>query len=104
VQLGDKPSSALVDGSNVHEAMSNRRDKTKFLGVREKVRGLSGLEATYEKSKLGRDLAVSVNAISEGEQPLPSSNKPRKRKRKSSSLKVSVHNNFLMQCKLLLMF
>ncbi|KAL7235191.1 hypothetical protein ACSBR1_018644 [Camellia fascicularis] len=88
VQLGDKPSSDLVDGSNVHEAMSNRRDKTKFLGVREKVRGLSGLEATYEKSKLGRDLAVSINAISEGEQPLPSSNKPRKRKRKSSSLKA----------------
>ncbi|KAL7205231.1 hypothetical protein ACSBR2_018211 [Camellia fascicularis] len=88
VQLGDKPSSDLVDGSNVHEAMSNRRDKTKFLGVREKVRGLSGLEATYEKSKLGRDLAVSINAISEGEQPLPSSNKPRKRKQKSSSLKA----------------
>ncbi|KAA8536869.1 hypothetical protein F0562_029347 [Nyssa sinensis] len=87
-----KPNLDLADRSSVPEAMSisHQGDKTKILRVREKVpHASSGVEAsTSGKCKLGRDCAVDVDALSQGEQYTQSSNKAWKRKQKSSLLKA----------------
>ncbi|KAL6964764.1 hypothetical protein U1Q18_035821 [Sarracenia purpurea var. burkii] len=76
-----KPAFDLDDRPSGHEA--------KLLGVREKVQhGFSVVgPSTSEKSEVVRDLAVNVTASSEGEEQSLSTNKPQKRKRKSSSIK-----------------
>uniref|UniRef100_A0A5B6ZU57 SANT domain-containing protein n=1 Tax=Davidia involucrata TaxID=16924 RepID=A0A5B6ZU57_DAVIN len=93
VQLNEqKPTLDPADRSSVPEdiSISHQGDKTKILGVREKVlHASSGVEAsTSRKCKLGRDSAFDVNALSGGEQPPQSSNKGWKRKQKSSTLKA----------------
>ncbi|KAG5541502.1 hypothetical protein RHGRI_021357 [Rhododendron griersonianum] len=87
VQLEEKQAFDLAIGSSGHAAVPKRKKN----GAKEKVQhGFSGEEASItERSKLGGDLASRANAISEGEQQSLSTNKPWKRKRKLSSLKVS---------------
>ncbi|XP_058224285.1 protein ALWAYS EARLY 2-like [Rhododendron vialii] len=91
VQLEEKQAFDLAIGSSGHVAVP----KQKKNGAREKVQhGFSGEEASItERSKLGGDLASRANAISEGEQQSLSANKPWKRKRKFSSLKVSAEED-----------
>ncbi|XP_057512836.1 protein ALWAYS EARLY 2-like [Actinidia eriantha] len=89
VQLKEeKPTFDLANGSSVNETISDRRDKTKLFGYREKVRpGFSGRQTpTSKKSKLVKDVAVNANVNSEGEQQSLPGNKPLKI-HKSSLLK-----------------
>lgn len=94
VQLEEKQAFDLAIGSSGHAAVP----KGKKNGAKEKVQhGFSGEEASItERSKLGGDLASRANAISEGEQQSLSTNKPWKRKRKFSSLKVSAYISFTL--------
>lgn len=94
MQLEEKQAFDLAIGSSGHAAVPKRKKN----GAREKVQhGFSGEEASItERSKLGSDLASRANAISEGEQQSLSANKPWKRKRKFSSLKVSAYISFML--------
>ncbi|XVF57456.1 hypothetical protein PTKIN_Ptkin06aG0207000 [Pterospermum kingtungense] len=89
----DRITLATDDKSSVPEAASNshHKDKTKHLGRKEKLLNLiNGAEdATSRKSKVGRYSATDDNVVSEPKQQSEPSNNAWKRKRKSSSSKIS---------------